>query len=602
MRLACFHIPLFPLAARLRAEPELLSAAVVITEGSGSAAHVVAASRRARKSGIRAGMSLPQARAILPRLIARSRDEVCERSAHEALLEVAESFSPRVEDGGEGVAYFDLAGLERIWGQRGTRNAECGSDEEAGSDDGLRIEMRNEDQVAESAPSYSPLTSGPPSPEPRTPNPDPQSAIRNPQSTVADRRPPSTPLLPHSASRISRSHESRLASAALLAMERASLPGRIGIASSKLAARIAAELPDTPVIVPDGGERAFLAPLPLHRLCPAMEIAAMLGKLGISSIGAFARLPEGEIATRFGEEGRELHYAARGIDISPLIPHQPPPVFEEGMDLEWPLVELEPFLFIANAALDRLTERLASRGYACRILDLTLRLEPEGFDTRSIALPAPTRDVKTLLTLTKLDIEKRPPGAPVAALLFTAHPDKPRRGQLSLFGPAEISPDRLMATVARIGSIVGPNRVGSPRAVDDHRPESIAIVAFDPPPPPRVRQKPKRGRGLLVVRTIRPPIPLDVEVDHEPPPGAIPTSRTRLRSIRAREDTTMPNGRKLSIEGPVRVASGPWTLEDGWWSESPAARDYWDVEIAGGTYRLFRERESGEWYVDAGYD
>ena len=53
---------------------------------------------------------------------------------------------------------------------------------------------------------------------------------------------------------------------------------------------------------------------------------------------------------------------------------------------------------------------------------------------------------------------------------------------------------------------------------------------------------------------------------------------------------------------PVRVASGPWTLEDGWWSDSPAARDYWDVELMGGTYRVFREREGGGWYVDASYD
>ena len=165
MRLACFYIPLFSLAARLRAEPELLSEAVVITEGSGSAAHVVAASRRARKSGIRAGMSLPQARAILPRLIARSRDEVCERSAHEALLEVAESFSPRVEDGGEGVAYFDLAGLEGIWGKRETRDDE---------------ELRNVDRVAETAPGYSTPSTRPPDPDP-----DPQPAIRNPRFSVS---------------------------------------------------------------------------------------------------------------------------------------------------------------------------------------------------------------------------------------------------------------------------------------------------------------------------------------------------------------------------------------------------------------------------------
>jgi len=97
-------------AARLRSEPELKEEAVVICEGNGSAARVAAATRKARKVGIEPGMTLPQARARLPRLIARGRDLSCERSAQQTLLEVAESFSPRVEDAGEGVAYLDLAG------------------------------------------------------------------------------------------------------------------------------------------------------------------------------------------------------------------------------------------------------------------------------------------------------------------------------------------------------------------------------------------------------------------------------------------------------------------------------------------------------------
>ncbi|MCA1732720.1 MAG: hypothetical protein LC732_03865, partial [Acidobacteria bacterium] len=71
MRIASLFVPLFPLAARLRSEPELREEAVVLVEGNGTSAHVVAATRRARKGGIRAGMTLPQARAIVPRVTAR---------------------------------------------------------------------------------------------------------------------------------------------------------------------------------------------------------------------------------------------------------------------------------------------------------------------------------------------------------------------------------------------------------------------------------------------------------------------------------------------------------------------------------------------------
>src|ERR671938_1904071 len=112
-RIACFYVPLFPLAARLRSEPELLTEAAAIVEGNGSAAHILAATRRARKHGIHAGQTLAQARAILPKLIARGRDAECERTAQEALLEAAETFSPRLEDAGEGVVYIDVSGMER---------------------------------------------------------------------------------------------------------------------------------------------------------------------------------------------------------------------------------------------------------------------------------------------------------------------------------------------------------------------------------------------------------------------------------------------------------------------------------------------------------
>src|ERR1700694_2484782 len=54
-RLSCFYIPMFALAARLRSEPELLEEAVAIVDGNGNNAHVVAATRRARKKGIPSG-------------------------------------------------------------------------------------------------------------------------------------------------------------------------------------------------------------------------------------------------------------------------------------------------------------------------------------------------------------------------------------------------------------------------------------------------------------------------------------------------------------------------------------------------------------------
>ncbi len=501
--IACLFVPLFPLAARLRSEPELKDEDLAIFEGNGNAARVVAASRKARKAGIETGMTLPQARARIPKLIARARDRECERAAQQSLLEVAESFSPRVEDAGEGVAYADLEGHAKL-------------------------------AAGESLAS--------------------------------------------------------LARDILRAAEKAGLPARVGVAASKLAARIAAGLPDTPSVVAEGEEAHFLAPLPLERLAPQMEIAATLERWGLSTIGELAKLPEGEVASRLGEIGRELHASARGVDPRPLEPYLPPPSFTEGMDLEWPLATLEPFLFLANAALERLLARLEFRALSCIRLEVTLKLDPDGCDARAIALPAPTRDAKTLLTLVRLELEARPPGAPVCGFVFTAHPDSPRRAQLSLFGPAALSPDRLATTIARLAALLGADRVGSPRAVDGHRPERFTATGFSPPPPPRERHAPRAGRGLLSVRVLRPPVPLEVLLE------------TGGRGVRPTTVKSPPEATP-AITGTVRVAAGPWSLEEGWWSDAPADRDYWDVELSGGgLYRIYRERTANAWFADGVYD
>ena len=503
-RLACIRVPLFPLAARLRSEPELAQEALVVLEGNGTAARVTAASRRARRAGIRRGMSLVQARALLPRIAARGRDAACERAAQQSLLETAAALSPRIENAGDGIIFLDLDGLERHW-------------------------------------------------------PD----------------------------------ERALAAALIQAAERTGLAARVGIASSKLAARIAADQSGSPTLIPAGEEAGFLAPLPLSRLLTETRILERLERWGIRSIGQFAELPKHEIASRFGAAGHLLHRQARGIDAHPLIPYSPTATFDEGMDLEWPLTSIEPFLFVARAALERMCDRLRRRGLACLRLETSLRLEPDGSHDRSVELPTPTRDVKTLLTLVKLDLEANSPGAPVIGFTLRGHPDRPREAQLALFGPAALSPDRLATTLARLFTLLGPNGIGSPRPAAGHRPEGFKLERFTPPPPSEVRetepQSQSKTYGLLAVRTLRPPIPLEVIIDSQP--RRINTPATAIEKRRPR------------IEGTVRIASGPWSLEEDWWTENPVDRDYWDVELSEGSiYRIYCDRRSQEWFADGIYD
>jgi hypothetical protein len=90
-RLSCLFVPSFPLAARLRVEPRPSELPLIVVEGSGPSARVVSVGAVARALGIETGLSLPQARALVPGVEIEFRDEAAERSAQDALLEAADA-------------------------------------------------------------------------------------------------------------------------------------------------------------------------------------------------------------------------------------------------------------------------------------------------------------------------------------------------------------------------------------------------------------------------------------------------------------------------------------------------------------------------------
>ncbi|HYM85093.1 MAG TPA: DNA polymerase IV [Candidatus Dormibacteraeota bacterium] len=99
------------------------------------------------------------------------------------------------------------------------------------------------------------------------------------------------------------------------------LTASVGVASTKLVAKIASDLrkPDALVVVPPGEEAGFLAPLPVGRLWGVgPQTAAALGEYGVRTIGDLAALPVDLLVRRFGQHGGSLHDRALGIDPDPV--------------------------------------------------------------------------------------------------------------------------------------------------------------------------------------------------------------------------------------------------------------------------------------------
>src|SRR4051794_30924288 len=112
---ACIFVPDFPVEALLRAEPELRAQAVAALEGKPPVQTIFALNEKARRAGIATGMTRLQAEACSD-LELRPRSLLQEAAAHAALLDCAQSFSPRVEDVGCDCVLMDLDGLESLFG------------------------------------------------------------------------------------------------------------------------------------------------------------------------------------------------------------------------------------------------------------------------------------------------------------------------------------------------------------------------------------------------------------------------------------------------------------------------------------------------------
>jgi len=111
-RIACLLVSDVPLAAALRAEPELRGSRLAVVEDG----QIV--------SGWLRGLTLTQARAIDPDLITRPLSAEGMLSTQQALVDVALSVTPRIEDAAPGHVLLDLLGTRaRFPSERGLATA-----------------------------------------------------------------------------------------------------------------------------------------------------------------------------------------------------------------------------------------------------------------------------------------------------------------------------------------------------------------------------------------------------------------------------------------------------------------------------------------------
>jgi protein ImuB len=119
VRVACLLVRDLPLAAELRAHPELAGHPLAVASGPGPRAELIAVSAEAARQGVRPRTSIAHARAVCGALCVRLASPALERAARAALLDAALSCSPRAAlaprasgaYAGEAAAYLDASGM-----------------------------------------------------------------------------------------------------------------------------------------------------------------------------------------------------------------------------------------------------------------------------------------------------------------------------------------------------------------------------------------------------------------------------------------------------------------------------------------------------------
>ncbi len=552
MPFACIFVPDFPVEALLRAEPELRSQFVAVLEGKAPLQKIFAVNEKAQRAGVSPGMTKLQVEAC-PDLVLRARSSLQEAAAHAALLDCAQSFSPRVEDAACDTALLDLAGLELLFGS-----------------------------------------------------------------------------LPKIARDLARR-------ACDLGLE-----ANVAVASNPDTAVLAAHGFSGVIVIPDGKEAEQLGNLPLEVLFTGgldLRTLEKLERWGIRNLCALAALPDIALSERLGQEGIRLQQLARGDTSPTLVPIETPLIFEEAIELEYPLVLLEPLAFLLGRLLEQLCARLGARALATQELHLGLTLEQTtnhvGTGTlarpgraqarqhfqRTLRLPVPLLDPKIFLKLLQLDLNAHPPGAPIVKIHLSAEPVRPRATQSGLFLPPSPEPEKLELTLARIAGIVGENKVGSLRLLDTHRPEGFLMQHFAPNCGPN-GGKDKDQRSARPVTRGQKPDRNENNNGHAPgqpfskPNPQAENAVTALRIFRppVRAAVTLLEGKPTRVACPKRKeicgeilwAAGPWRTSGDWWEQEGWVRDEWDIALQEATsitlYRLVRDLLSGQWQVAGSYD
>jgi len=392
---------------------------------------------------------------------------------------------------------------------------------------------------------------------------------------------------------------------------------RAGIADGLFASELAAKHSGTAVsIVPAGESAAFLAPLPLDALeteavgartrttGKGEDLIALLRRLGVRTLGAFAQLPRDDVSARFGPDGARAHVLASGAETETVVPRLPPERLDRVLEFEPPLDRIDQAAFAFRVPAEEFVAGLTRAQLVATAIRIEVVSDRGEVSSRSWLHPR---------WFTPGDVVDRVRwqlqgngsidaglGSPIARLSVEPEAvDAIGNHEQGLWGTAP--EERVHHGLSRVQSMLGHEAVvtasvGGGRSLRDRQ----HLIPWGDREPGDARP-----RGLPWPGALPPPLPPTVFA--EPAAVLVRGPRGEQVSVDDRGSLTSvpayfaPGSSQARLQ-PVTGWAGPWPIDERWWDARTAVRyDRFQVVDSDGVAWLLLCLD-GEWAAEARYD
>jgi len=334
-------------------------------------------------------------------------------------------------------------------------------------------------------------------------------------------------------------------------------------------------------VVEPSADAAFLSALSIRQLAtePSLsgpgrnELADLLWRMGIRTLGKFAGLSRSDVASRFGADAVAAHRLARGEPVRGPSGREPPPELGAVLNCDPPIDRVDAAAFAGRTLAAALHRSLVSAGVGCTRLAIHAVTANGGELTRVWRCAEPlTEDATADRVRWQLDgwltrrREQDRPSAPVTMLrLQPVEVVSAEALQLPLWGGIG-EEDRLRArrALVRVQGLLGQEAVQLPVLSGGRGPaERITLTPLGDELVPRSDpDRPWPGRLPEPAPTVLLDDPVEL-LDAQGNPVNV-TSRGMFTAEPARLDG--------QYRGELTWWAGPWPVDERWWDQAEQSR------------------------------